>query len=261
MPGLPESSPEWGYFLDVDGTLVELAETPASIRVEAGLLEVLAGLKRATDGAVALVSGRSLADLEARFGNLALQMAGQHGLERRCERGLWLHPPLARGEGGVVEQLRPVVARHAGLVLEDKGLSVALHYRQAPRLAGYVHRLARDVVARHGGRLCLQKGKRVVEIRPCHCDKDSAIRAFLGGAPFRGRRPVFIGDDVTDERGFAEVNRLGGISIKVGRGRSLARFRLPDVAAVLAWLAVAAAMPEEGGGRREERAAALGSDQ
>jgi trehalose 6-phosphate phosphatase len=111
-----------------------------------------------------------------------------------------------------------------------------LHYRRAPTLAAYAHRLMAQLAANASGTLELQKGKRVVELKPAGIDKGTAIGEYLGEPPFRGRRPVFIGDDATDEHGFAEVNRGGGVSIRVGPGASCARFRLADVAAVRGWL-------------------------
>jgi trehalose 6-phosphate phosphatase len=137
------------------------------------------------------------------------------------------------------QALAPVLARHPGLLLEDKGLTLALHYRRAPQLAAYAHRLMARLAAGAGAGLEVQRGKRVAEIKPAGVDKGTAIEEYLREAPFRGRRPVFIGDDLNDEHGFAEVNRLDGISIKVGGGRSIARYRLRDVAAVMRWLAAA----------------------
>jgi trehalose 6-phosphate phosphatase len=118
------------------------------------------------------------------------------------------------------------------ILLEDKGLTLALHYRQAPHLAAYAHRLMARLMQEAGGGLELQKGKRVIEIKPAGIDKGTAVAEYLAESPFRGRHPVFIGDDLNDEHGFAEVNRAGGISIKVGPGASCARYRLPHVAAV-----------------------------
>lgn len=233
---------DWAYFLDMDGTLIDLADTPAAARTDPCLLDLIGGLQAACQGAVALVSGRAMADLDSRMHGLTLPLAGQHGLERRDAAGNhYRHatPPAAKGD--IEGRLRPVLDRYPGLLLEDKGLSLALHYRRAPQLAGYAHRLLRALVHgeadRGGEALQLQKGKRVLEVKPAGFDKGTAIEAFLDEAPFRGRRPVFIGDDITDEHGFAVVNRRGGISIKVGKGRSQARYRLRDVNAVRSWLA------------------------
>lgn len=233
----PAARADWAYFLDVDGTLIDIAETPDAVHVDAALLDVLAQLKRASGGALALASGRSLSFLDSRLGSLRLPAAGQHGLERR-DAGGRVHtratPPKAKA--AIKQALAPVLARHPALLLEDKGLTLALHYRRAPQLAAYAHRLMRGLAAAAGAGLEMQRGKCVAEIKPAGVDKGTAIAEYLREAPFRGRRPVFIGDDLNDEHGFAEVNRLDGISIKVGGGRSAARYRLRDVAAVRRWL-------------------------
>jgi len=132
--------------------------------------------------------------------------------------------------------LLPVLDRHPGLLLEDKGLTLALHYRKAPHLGAYACRLMSRLLNEAGKDLEIQRGKCVVEIKPAGFDKGTAVGEYLSEPPFKTRRPVFIGDDLNDEHGFAEVNQLDGISIKVGKGASCARFRLPDVAAVRHWL-------------------------
>ncbi len=233
----PPAQPDWAYFLDVDGTLLDIAETPGAVHVDAALLELIARLSRASNGAVALISGRALSDLDHRLGMLRLPMAGQHGLERRDAAGrLWLHAPPPEAKCAFKKALAPLLERHPGLLVEDKGLTLALHYRRAPALAAYAHRLMAQMVAGAGGALELQKGKRVVEMKPAGIDKGSAIGEYLGEPPFMGRRPVFIGDDANDEHGFAAINRADGLSIKVGPGRTCGRFRLANVAAVRHWL-------------------------
>lgn len=227
----------WAYFLDVDGTLINIADRPEAVLVDRTLLDLIANLHRASGGAMALVSGRMISDLQSRIGLPQLPLAGLHGLERRDSTGrLWIHAAPPAAKGAIKEALAPVLARHPGLLLEDKGLTLALHYRLAPQLAGYVHQLMGRLTELAGPGLELQRGKRVVEIKPAGVDKGTAVAEYLAEPPFKGRRPVFIGDDLNDEHGFAEVNRLDGISIKVGRGASCARFRLPDVAAVRLWL-------------------------
>lgn len=237
-PRPPPAQADWAYFLDVDGTLLDIADTPGAVRIDTPLLDLIARLRRASHGAVALISGRALSDLDLRLGMLRLPMAGQHGLERRDAAGrLWLHAPPPEAKAAIKKAFAPLVERHPGLLVEDKGLTLALHYRRAPALAAYVHRLMARLVADAGGALEVQKGKRVVEMKPAGIDKGSAIGEYLAEPPFRGRRPVFIGDDANDEHGFAEINRADGLSIKVGPGRTCARFRLADVAAVRDWLA------------------------
>jgi len=228
---------ECAFFLDVDGTLLEIADTPSAVRVDMELLELIGRLFRISGGALALVSGRSISDLEELLGAQRLPLAGQHGLERRDSAGrLWIHAAPPGAKCMIKEALAPVLTRHPGLLLEDKGLTLALHYRQAPHLAAYAHRLMARLMQEAGGELELQKGKRVIEIKPAGIDKGTAVAEYLTESPFRGRHPVFIGDDLNDEHGFAEVNRMGGISIKVGPGKSCARYRLPHVAAVRHWL-------------------------
>jgi len=233
----PGAEVDWAFFLDVDGTLLEIAEQPSSVHVDTELLDLVAQLHQRSGGAVALVSGRSISDLEVLLGALRLPLAGQHGLERRDAAGrLWIHAAPPGAKCAIREALAPVLARHPGLLLEDKGLTFALHYRQAPHLASFVHRLMARLMREAGGDLELQKGKRVIEIKPAGVDKGTAVAEYLTESPFRGRHPVFIGDDLNDEHGFAEVNRMGGVSIKVGKGRSCAGYRLSGVAAVRRWL-------------------------
>ena len=234
----PPPQVDWAYFLDVDGTLIDLADTPDAVRVDTALLDLIARLHRASGGAVALVSGRALSFQEQRLGTLRLPLAGQHGMERRDAAGrLWIHAAPPAAKCAITQALAPVLARHSGLLLEDKGLTLALHYRLAPHLAAYAHRLMLRLAAEGGAGLEVQFGKCVAELKPSGIDKGTAVAEYLAESPFRGRRPVFIGDDLNDEHGFAEVNKLEGISIKVGKGRSCARFRLGDVASVRRWLA------------------------
>lgn len=240
----PPADARWAFFLDVDGTLIDIANTPCEARVDDALLGLVARLHHACGGALALISGRCLADLDQHLGSVRIPLAGQHGLERRDATGnLHTHatPPEARR--GLRQRLDALVAEYPGLLLEDKGLTLALHYRQAPQLASWLHRLLGGWLKDAAG-LQLQKGKRVLEFKPAGFDKGSAIAEFMAEPPFFGRRPVFIGDDVTDEHGFERVNLLNGHTVKVGAGRTAARHRLPDVAAVRAWLA--GAIPTQG---------------
>ncbi len=240
----PPAEARWAFFLDVDGTLIDIADNPGAARVDDALLGLVARLHHACGGALALVSGRSLADLDQHLGSVRIPLAGQHGLERRDAAGrLHTHaaPPAARRE--LRQRMDALVAKYPGLLLEDKGLSLALHYRQAPQLASWLHRLLHGWL--NGTEdLQLQKGKRVLEIKPAGFDKGSAIAEFMAESPFHGRRPVFIGDDATDEHGFLRVNLIDGHTVKVGAGRTAARYRLADVSAVRAWLA--AAIPLQG---------------
>lgn len=236
----PAANPAWAYFLDLDGTLIHLADTPQAVLVDQSLLELITRLLSATDGAVALVSGRMISDMQGRIDLPKLAMAGLHGLERRDSDGrLWIHAAPPATKSAIKDALASLMARHPGLLLEDKGLTLALHYRLAPRMAGTVHRLMARFANAPGQALELQRGKCVVEIKPAGIDKGTAVFEYLAEFPFKGRHPVFIGDDANDERGLAAVNQVNGISIKVGKGVSCARFRLPDVDAVHRWLGAA----------------------
>ena len=234
---VPPFQPGWALFLDVDGTLLDIAERPDEVethKVDCALIE---GLQHAADKALALISGRSLAQLDALFAPLTLPAAGQHGFERRD-----VHGERHRRRFPVdtlrpaKEALRDFAGRHPGLVMEDKGASVALHYRLAPRLEQPALEAVREAAAPLGNAVQIQAGKMVWELKPAGADKGSAIEEFMREAPFAGRTPVFLGDDVTDEYGFRVVNRLGGHSIKVGPGETAARWRLANPDAARAWL-------------------------
>jgi trehalose 6-phosphate phosphatase len=198
---------------------------------------ILCGGYIVTGGALALISGRPVAEVDRLFAPMLLPIAGQHGAERRNAVGAThLHPYSAKQ----LDDLRHCILNWAfkipELLVEDKGMSIAVHYRQAPQLAGEVRRILGECLAQCGDTFRLQEGKMVVELKPAGRDKGTAIIEFMSEAPFRGRIPVFIGDDVTDEHGFAAVNNLGGHSVKVGPGSSAARWRIPNVTAVRAWL-------------------------
>lgn len=234
---VPGFSADWAVFLDIDGTLLEHVERPDAVRADAALGSLLVALHEATRGALALISGRPVATLDALFAPLRLAVAGQHGIERRgADSRLHRHAfplePLRRA----ARQLGEFAARHAGLLLEDKGHSLALHFRLAPQLAGAAREAVAEVLAALGPDFEMQSGKLVLEIRPGGRNKGTAIEEFMAEAPFAGRLPVFIGDDTSDEYGFAIVNRIGGHAIKVGPGPSSARWRLADAAAVRKWL-------------------------
>ncbi|MGB6486236.1 MAG: trehalose-phosphatase, partial [Steroidobacteraceae bacterium] len=226
-------------FLDVDGTLLEIAATPRAVSVSDDLRERLRALASGGGGAVALVSGRAIADLDALFAPLMLPSAGLHGFERRSATGGYHRRPLP--SAAVLEAARgamlDLAGRHAGLLVEDKRFALALHYRAAPHLEDAVVKAMENVATRLAGELELQYGKMVVELRPAGATKAEAVAAFLAEAPFAGRLTVFIGDDLTDEPAFELINRLDGLSVVVGGRRpSAARACLADVDAVHDWL-------------------------
>ena len=232
----PRLDARCALFLDVDGTLLNIAERPQDVRVDAALIGLLERLRARVEGALAVVSGRPLRELDALLAPLVLPSAGQHGVERRDARGE-MHGYAGAAPPAAAKQLSAFAAAHPGLIFEDKGASLALHYRLAPELEANVGAQMQRLAAALGPSMQLLEGKMVVELKPAGLDKGVAIAQFMAEAPFRGRLPVFAGDDVTDECGFAEVNRLGGCSVKVGEGETCAQLRMPDVAAVHRWLA------------------------
>jgi len=246
MP-VPDDTPEPGLFpgvriclfLDFDGTLVEFADQPHAVRPDAQLLPLLSSLQIGLGGAVALISGRRIDELDALLHPLRLPAAGLHGLERRDAQGrlrLEARPAGVSALGTLRPHLLALVAEHVGLLLEDKGAALAIHYRRAPQLGARVRQAVAALLASLAPQLEMLEGAMVLEIKPRSFDKASAIESFLGEAPFAGRMPVFIGDDLTDCDGFGAVRRHGGMTIAVG-SRVTAQWQLPDPAAVRAWLA------------------------
>lgn len=252
---LPAPQPDWALFFDFDGTLADIASSPCGVRVDPRLAPALAALSQALDGAVALVSGRPLEQLDALLAPLVLPAAGLHGLERRRTDGT-----VARGASPMAaldaarKRLQAFTATAPGVLMEDKGLSLALHYRAAPAREADCRRVISEALAAGGAGLHLLEGKMVLELKPDAADKGTAIEAFLAEPPFAGRVPAFVGDDRTDEDGFAVVNRRGGVTVRVGDGApTSARWRVDTVAELLAWLTTAPAAiarAHSGAGRR-----------
>ena len=240
-PRPPVPADDWALFLDVDGCLVDFAETPDAVSVPARLRDTLEVLATRLDGALALVSGRPLQGIDALFAPLRLNAAGLHGLERRSGRGTLDAPEAPAALARVREDADQLARQWPGVVVEDKGATLALHWRAAPAARDPLRDFADAALPRLPG-YQLQHGNQVVELRPANGDKGSAIDALLEEPPFRGRVPVFAGDDITDESGFAIVNRRGGMSVLVGtREPSAAHYALRSPEAVRRWLAAGAA--------------------
>jgi trehalose 6-phosphate phosphatase len=220
--------PDCALFLDFDGTLVDIAAEPDAVVVPSSLVPALSALQRYLGGAVAVVSGRPIREIDQFLSPIRLPVAGVHGAERRTAVGA-LERARALPLATVEQAARALAARHAGLLVEHKQSSIALHYRQAPHLEAECLDAMQSAVDRSPG-LTLLRGKMVAEAKPAEASKGGAIEAFLREAPFAGRTPVFIGDDVTDEAGFAAVQRLGGLGVKVGDGPTVAWQRLPTPA-------------------------------
>ncbi|QBR52107.1 trehalose-phosphatase [Erwinia sp. QL-Z3] len=230
------ASGRYAFFFDVDGTLAAIQSRPDEVFIPGEVISHLDRLSRLTDGALALVSGRPMSELDALVAPLHLPLAGVHGAERRdgqdnIER-LSLPDDVACSLSAL---LGDAMAKMPDTQLETKGMAFALHYRRAEHYQQDVLALAEAMVERFPV-LALQPGKCVVELKPKGVSKGAAIDAIMQQAPFAGRTPVFIGDDVTDEAGFKVINAMDGIAIKVGEGPTEAGYRLPDVAAVYHWL-------------------------
>jgi trehalose 6-phosphate phosphatase len=239
MQSLPAflSPSETAFFFDFDGTLVELAPTPDGVLVPQTLIESLAELRRLSKGAVAIVSGRGIDSIDGYLGMPDLPVAGLHGAERRDASGDIVRLGFDDERLLHMERvLADVVKAHPGTLLEIKGAALALHYRSAPLAEPVAREVTQRLVAEHADAYMVQPGKMVYEIKPKNVDKGRALSAFLDEPPFAGRMPVFAGDDLTDEKGFAVVNARGGVSIKVGAGATAAQARAESVGGFLAWL-------------------------
>lgn len=239
MSTLPHARPDWCLFLDFDGTLVELRDHPAEVTVPTDLHTLLRSLRDGFGGAVAIISGRRLADLDRLLDPLELPLAGIHGLERRGADGRVHHDPVAeRALTEVRHAVAAFVERHEGLYWEDKGAAFAVHYRRAPQHGETVRAFLQKQRDLLDGDFHLQPGKAVYELKPAGRDKGRAVGEFMQEAPFAGRIPVFVGDDVTDEDAFESVNALGGVSVRIGvPAATHARYHIDSVDASLAWLA------------------------
>jgi trehalose 6-phosphate phosphatase len=239
-PGSPLPTPraDWALFLDIDGTLLDLAPSPSQVIVPRDLLDLLLALNRSLDGAVALISGRSLADIGGLFSPLRPTAAGQHGAEIRRPDGTT--EKLCAVDGlldGLMPRIAAFAAGRPGILVEDKGMTIAVHCRHVPEYQGELGRFLADLAAEHDDRLETIHGHRVFEIKPRNLSKRTAVEHLMRLAPFAGRLPLFIGDDRTDEDGFAAVRALGGHAIRVGPDEpTIATWRLAGPAAVRAFL-------------------------
>jgi trehalose 6-phosphate phosphatase len=241
----PAPSREWCLFLDIDGTLVEIADTPSAVVVDASLNALIAAVAQRLNGALALVSGRGLATIDRLFAPLELPAAGQHGAERRSASGV-----LSAAKSGpdtnldrARAPLRAFVASHPGTLFEDKGRTLAIHYRLAPEHESGVFRAVVAAAAPLEAGYEVLAGNKVLEIKPRGFTKGTAAEAFMSEPPFAGRTPVFVGDDLTDEPGLRFAERAGGVSIAVG-DRLRAQWHLENPREVRRWLAAIAALDE-----------------
>ncbi|PZR30903.1 MAG: trehalose-phosphatase [Caulobacter segnis] len=237
LPSPPPLDPAGhALFLDLDGTLAAIAARPGDVGPEPRRTFVLRRLVERFDRRVAIVSGRTVAEVAQITENAVPAIAGVHGLQRRDARGkesgAVADPDLAQA----LEVFEGLAAAQPGLLVEDKGLSVALHYRARPGACEAIREAGRRLEASTG--LVLQEGDMVAEMRTAGDDKGAAVDRFLSEWPFQGAKPIFVGDDLTDEDGFLAAEAAGGYGIVVGVStrRTIARYRLADPVAVLDWL-------------------------
>jgi trehalose 6-phosphate phosphatase len=243
----PFSLRDWAdcsLFLDFDGTLVELADTPEAVVVAPGLVDVLAALQKKLEGRLAIVTGRPIEQIDALLAPLKLAVAGVHGAERRGADGS-LHYAPAPSMLAMQLCAQALVAEHPELRLEEKRGALALHYRQAPQLEALVRQQMNKALEQCPGMVLLH-GKMVLEVKPAGSTKGTALHDFMEEAPFIGHRPVFAGDDTTDEAGIAYAQQCGGMGLKIGAGPSVALQRLATPQALRAELTQAATSLTEG---------------
>lgn len=210
---------ELAILLDVDGTILDIASTPGGVRVPESLRQTLAQLSRKTGGALALVSGRSLGDLDLLFAPLRLPAVGGHGAELRASANGAAEAARSQPlDGRLRDRLAGIADSAPGVLVEDKGYAMAVHYRLAPDQERSVKRAVATIRADWpGDSIEVLPGKSVLEIKAAGFNKGAAIRTLMQHKPFAGRRPIFIGDDTTDETAFAMLPEFDGIGYSVGR--------------------------------------------
>jgi trehalose 6-phosphate phosphatase len=236
-PPLPDAGVRWAILLDVDGTLLDFADDPLMVTVSPQLRQLLHALHRALGGTLALISGRQLTDLDRLFGAPHWAAAGLHGMQLRHADGSCRAATVDPAhQARMRREVQALAARFDGVQLEDKQTAIALHYRRCPDQLPALCAAATALLPQLPG-YELQPGHLVLEFKPAGMDKGRAVRELLARAPFTGRVPVYLGDDLTDEHAFARINQRHGLSIRVGaREPTLAGFTLPGPAAAEAWL-------------------------
>ncbi|MGH8182394.1 MAG: trehalose-phosphatase [Rhodanobacteraceae bacterium] len=239
LPAPPDAGADsgWALFLDVDGTLLDFAHHPDRVEVDARLHNDLARMRERLGGALALLSGRPLSQLDALFDWGLHAAAGLHGAELRTPDGR----EHITGDAGAFAAVRAhataLVAAARGVMLEDKQRAFGLHYRRAPGARAAAEHIARTLLREAGDGYAIQRGDHVIELKPAGVDKGCALAALMRHTPFRGRAPWMLGDDLTDEDAIHDVNARDGVSVIVGTRRpTQARYQLADPAAVRAWL-------------------------
>jgi trehalose 6-phosphate phosphatase len=237
---LPPLRDDWALFLDVDGTLLDIAPRPDAVTVPQGLRETLAALYRRLGGALALISGRAISDIDRIFAPLKLPVAGQHGAERRVQPEGAVVPAVSGADfGALLARLKPFAAAHPGVLIEPKGFSVAVHCRNAPQALHEAGALVAQAAAESGGTLEVLPAHGGFDVKLKGPSKRRAVESFMAETPFKGRLPVFAGDDATDEGALAAVRARGGHAIRVGDAvPSQATLRAASPAELRRWLGV-----------------------
>ncbi|WP_448501459.1 trehalose-phosphatase [Sphingomonas sp.] len=225
-------------FLDFDGTLVELENRPDLVRADDALIALMRRLNDALAGRLAVVTGRASTHIAELFGDVTFAIGGSHGVEFRWPDGRVAAPDTPSSLDEIVAEMRAFASDRPDVVVETKPFGAGLHYRMAPQHEADAHALAEALAQAHG--LHLQPGKMMIELRAAEGNKGSAIARLMEAPPFTGTRPIFLGDDVTDEDGFAAVAAMGGAGVLVGAEReTAAAYRLPSVSDVRRWLGMA----------------------
>ncbi|HEY0925751.1 trehalose-phosphatase [Brevundimonas sp.] len=235
LPAPPSRLDRVALFLDLDGVLAELADTPEAVAPEPRRTAVLTALAPRVGGRVAIISGRTIAEIDRISDRSMASASGVHGLERRRADGTFLRAEASESVRNAVAAFEDFARSRPGVIVEDKAVAAGLHYRGAPEAAPDAEILTRRLAAETG--LMLQPGNMVIELKTPGASKGTALKAFMQEAPFAGGVPVMLGDDLTDEDGFRAATELGGFGVLVGPPReTAARYGLPGVTAVLDWL-------------------------
>ncbi len=237
-PALPQNDAPFAVFLDIDGTLIDIAPTPQSVVVPAILVPLLGRLSEALDGALAIITGRQVADVDRFLTPLRLPIAGVHGAEMRADLDGEISPRTEGLDPSLIAAVQKLGEIDPGIIIEPKGVSIAVHYRLAGAHGAVLEKELRDLVGAgpNSAEICV--GRKVVEILPKYVSKGGALKSFMSQAGFDGRRPIMIGDDVTDRSAFEAAELFGGHGLRVAGEyfqREDADFDSPGH--VLEWLA------------------------
>jgi len=232
---LPFNPEKDALFLDIDGTLLDIAPSARDVTVPPALVRNLERLDHKLEGALALVSGRMIHEIDGLFAPLRLRCAGAHGAEWRLSP----HGPVTASLT-LPDQLRDDIAvafsKKAGLVVEDKIFNVAVHYRQSPQKASMIEKILTAIVKPYGDKVRIVHGRKVFEVSLAMNNKGSAIERLLKTTPFKGRRPVFLGDDTTDLAAIGACLKNGGVAARVGRGDPRQKSAFDSPAKVRGWI-------------------------